>query len=293
MIFAPDGIGKSQPILQMCMEGTREGNYLFNSFFVPKAFKTLYIQTERHKNENLERMKRMKERTKFDPANFVLEPHLQGINIQNEKKDVIAETIDYLSHVIRDTIKNVDLIVIDPIYAICRSSLNTDEGASSINSFSTQLQNAFNCSTLLVHHSNRGIKNDAGNRVGMDMAGSRFLSAHCTGVMQIKKRDKGTSLIVEKSSNQNLETNISLWYDPESGCSVVEENECQKNKGAKLWLFLNNCKKLNKTFDIDDMLSASNFSNGGLYKILSGDLRAKLEIVSISSKGKKLYKFLG
>lgn len=293
MIFAPDGIGKSQVILQMCMEGTRKGNYLFGSFFVPEGFKVIYIQTERHQCENLERMKRMMVRTNFDPQNFILEPRLQGINIQSTKEDVIEGTIDFLRSVLSQTMKYVDLIVIDPIYAICRSSLNTDEGAAAINVFSTRLQNAFDCSTLMVHHSNRGVKTETGSRVGMDMAGSRFLSAHCTGVMQLKKNDKGTTLCVEKSTNQNLETNIKLWYDPETGCSMVEEAETQKGKGAKLMTFLRNTKKLNKTFDIDEMLAVSKLSPSGLYKHLSGDLATQLEVISISSHGKKLYRFLG
>ena len=53
MLFAPDGIGKSQITLQIMMQGTSSNALVFNSFLVPNGFKVLSSKQNDIKTKHL------------------------------------------------------------------------------------------------------------------------------------------------------------------------------------------------------------------------------------------------
>jgi RecA-family ATPase len=294
MIYAPDGAGKSLITLQAAIQGTVDGNRVFGELLVPKAFNTLYVQAERSVDENSERLKRMTSKTPFDLNHFVLTAGIQDVNLRDQKS--FTSGLDRLKWIAEQSMKQVDLVVLDPIYALVRGGLKDDEGASFVTEFSRLLQFHFGCSVLLVHHANRGTRDkDTGGRVGEDMFGSRFLSAHCTGVykLTLNHEKSGTTLENEKSSNLNLEKRIELTYEPETDLSWVQHKDGSITKIDRLYNYMRLCKKLNKAFTFEEMQSNSLLSTSYLRGHLADTRKTELEIVSKGSKGKVLYKYVG
>lgn len=290
MIYAPDGAGKSVITLQTAIQGTISDNMVFGGLHVQSGFKTLYIQAERSIDENLERLKIMRDATKFDSSNFILYAGLQGINLRNETHS--NKAIENIKFIVDQTLKSIDLIVLDPIYAMVRGGLKDDEGAAYVTEFSRLLQAHFGCSILLVHHANRGSRDrETGARIGQDMFGSRFLSAHCTGVynLDLKEDGSGVTLKLEKSSNANLDKLIELDYDPESGLSWMKSRIGNGTKMEQLNTYLNSCK-LNKTqFTFSDIMVNCRVSHAHLRKLLVRYPQNHLKIASKDKYGKKLY----
>jgi len=286
MIYAPDGAGKSLITLQATMQGTVSDSKVFGEFYVKEGFKTLYVQAERSVDENLERMRLMKSKTPFDSKNFVLDTDLQGINLKNDSHADAG--INHIIEVCASSFLIPDLIVLDPIYAMVRGGLKDDEGASYITDFSRRIQKYFGCSIILVHHANRGSRDvETGKRGNEDMFGSRFLSAHCTGVykMTLKEEGMGSVLTREKTSNENLEKKIELWYDPESGLSWVSADKKTISKTDKLFNFLRTCKVQQKTFNFKEMMVESGLSKSGLLKVLGSTLSSTPVLGSVHPSG--------
>ena len=294
MIWAPDGAGKSFVTLQAAIQGTVTDGKVYGDLHVPQGFNTLYLQAERDKDESLERMKRMVNSTPFDAERFTLSTDLQDINLRNEKS--FEKALVRVEEIISGTFKALDLFVIDPIYSMVRGGLKDDEGASYITEFSRLIQKRYGCSILLVHHANRGSRDkESGARIGEDMFGSRFLSAHCTGVYKLNlKADKtGTTLSCEKSSNENLEERIELRYDPETHLSFSVDGDGRLSKTDLLHNYLRTCKANKKTFNFNDMLAVSKVSTSFLRGHLSRHLQNGLKIVGKSKHGTNLYEWTG
>lgn len=211
MIFSDDGNGKSLLTLQMCLQAA-SGFKVFSEFDVPRPIKVLYIGTERPE-EPVERAKMMENVFEIKDENFILED-FSALNLanSNNRADILVRCSDAINQCFGG---HVDLIAIDPIYALMSGQLAGEDGAYLITSLSTLLKSTFKCSILLVHHTNRGGREN-GQRTEGDMYGSRFLSAHCTGTYHLKLKDDGSGSILtnKKDSHSNLEDKIELGFDP-------------------------------------------------------------------------------
>lgn len=294
MIWAPDGVGKSLVSIQAAIQGTVEGGKVFGEYNVPKPFNTLYIQAERHRDESLERIRRMKTNTPFDSKRFVLTTDLQDVNLRNEKS--FLNGLLKVDKIVGETFKTLDLVVIDPIYAMVRGGIKDDEGASYVNEFSKLIQKKYDCSTLLVHHANRGTRDkESGTRMGEDMFGSRFLSAHCSGVYSLTLKDdkSGTTLKLIKTSNENLDDRIELVYEKESQLSFIEGRSGNISKMDLIHNFLRTCKANKKTFTFADLQGSARVSTSFLRGQLGGHLQSGLKIVGKSKYGMNLYEWTG
>src|SRR3990167_9886477 len=225
MLYAADGVGKSALTLQAILESS-SNSYVFGYLKTSRPIKTLWIMAERHPDEIVERLKSMESMLNPNYENFSITTEIQGLNLLNEAAfsnalSIIKKRVDEMG--------GVDLIVVDPIYALVCGGLGKDENDSTVSRFSTSLQNLFNCSVIFVHHSNRGIKDkDTGKRLGEDMYGGRFLSAHFTGVYHITKTTMGTHFKRDKSSHKNLIEEFDLEFDFDTYISTFLDNSMQK-----------------------------------------------------------------
>lgn len=294
MIWAPDGAGKSFVTLQAAIQGTMDNGHVFGELNVPVGFNTFYVMAERHIDESLERMRRMVANTPFDSKKFVISTALQDVNLRNEKS--FLKGLEKAKVIVGQSFKTVDLIVLDPIYAMVRGGLKDDEGASYVTEFSKLLQDYFGCSVLLVHHANRGTRDkETGSRVGEDMFGSRFLSAHCSGVYRLSlNKDKGgTVLECDKTSNENLEKKIELKYDPESHLSWFVKNGGPISKTDRIMNYMRTCKATKKQFTFEDLMAVSDGSRSFVRGLLSGLIFSDLKVVGKSKYHTKLYEYTG
>lgn len=291
MIYAPSGIGKSTVSLQEAVQGTVEGK-VFGEFHVPKPFNTLYLQMERSEDEALERLKTMIEHTPFDHNRFVLDTSFQEFNFKLEKH--VTAALERMGKIIKSTFGHADLVKVDPIYTMIPGGLKDDEGASHIINFSKMIQYKFGSSVSMVHHTNRGIKDqETGERKGADMFGSGLFTWHCTGIYAMNKTKDGTCLTRDKSSQSNMEKKIDLVFNAESQLSYVKNSQNKLSKTDLLTNYLKACKVQDKTFTFDDMIEVSGVSTAYLRGLQGRHLKTELSIVGKSPTGAHLYKYLG
>lgn len=293
MKWAPEGVGKSIISMQEAIQGTVKDNMVFGYFHVPRAFNTLYLQMERPLDENLERLKIMKDHTAFDANRLVLDCSFQEFNFSNPAH--LEKAIIRVGDIVKATFGkgNLDLVKLDPIYPMVAGGLKDDDKAAPIIQFSKLLQLNYGCSVDMTHHSNRGVKDESGERKGKDMFGSGSFAWHCTGIYSMTKTKEGLSMKLEKSSQSNLERHIDLKYDPQSHLSYVKNAQNKINKTDILMNYLRSCKSQDKTFTFEDMELISGVSTGYLRGLCSGQLKSQLEIVDKSPTGAHLYKFNG
>lgn len=293
MIYAPDGIGKSTVALQICMQSTIDNARVFGEFHVPRALRILDLQMERDPDETLERLKTMSASTGFNPDNFVLSAWLQGLDIV-DKADY-REALARVQTLLDFSFALPDIVFIDPINALVGNDMISNKDIAPIRNFSSELQRKYGCTILCVHHANRGQRDESGKRQHQDMFGSRFLSAHFTGIYNLKPLpdDEGTVLTLEKSSQKNLEKKIELAFDIQSHLSWIRYPSGQVSKKDKLYAFFRACKSTKKTFTIDEMMSVSGMSHGTLRNILYDIQKDTLKTVGKTNTGKNLYEYTG
>lgn len=292
MKFAPEGVGKSLISLQEAVQGTVKNNKVFGEFLVPEAFNTLYLQMERPEDESLERLKVMLNHTPFDPNRFVLDTSFQEFNFKNDSHS--REALNRVKKIVSQTFGTLDLVKIDPIYAMIPGGLNDDEGASHIIQFSKMLQYTFGCSVDMIHHMNRGIKDkETGDRIGRDMQGSGTFLWHCSGVYSIRKTKDGVNWKLEKSNQSNMDKEVDLIYDPESQLSFVKNAQGKLSKTDLLMSFLRTCKLKDKTFTFAEIQDCTGVSTSFLRVLYGGHLKSELSIVGKSHTGAHLYKYIG
>jgi len=292
MIFAPDGVGKSTVALQMMMQSTVDGARVFGEFHVPKALRILNLQMERDEDETLERLKTMLGRTGFNPDNFVNTTALQGLDISD--KDDFNKALDIIDYILDETFCLPDIINIDPVYALVGNDMISNRDIAPLANLSRTLQNKYGCTIHMVHHANRGVRDkETGKRGNEDMFGSRFLSAHFTGIYKLEasQGDKGTILTLDKASQKNLEKRIELAFDTESQLSWFKYPSGLVSKKDKLYAFLRACKNSDKSFNYDELMEASGMSQGTLRNMSSLQLKNELVFVGKSNDGKNLYKY--
>lgn len=292
MIFAPDGVGKSTVALQMMMQSTVDNARVFGEFHVPRALRILNLQGERDESENLERLKTMLGRTGFNPDNFVNTTALQGLDIC-QKSDYL-KALKIIDYILKETFLLPDIINIDPAYAILGNDMISNKDIAPLANFSRTLQNLYGCTIHIVHHANRGARDKTGKRGNEDMFGSRFLSAHFTGIYKLEKSgsdDSGTTMTLDKASQKNLEKKIELAFDVESQLSWYKYPSGLVSKKDKLYAFFKAQKAQDKAFTYDDMMVASSMSQGTLRNMSSLHDKNELVLVGKSTEGKNLYKY--
>ena len=178
MLFADSGVGKSVIALNAMLQAC-SGEKVFGHLEVQKSAPVIYwILGERSKHEPLSRMKRMGSQFNIMHHNFILDHKMKGLDFLKvedqtkalEKMAQVYQTIPF------------DIVVFDPIYAMVTGGLSEDKSATMFTRFSTLVQESFNCSNILIHHTNRGSRDEkTGVRKGADMYGSRWLDAHIDG----------------------------------------------------------------------------------------------------------------
>ena len=80
MITSKPGIGKSILALQAAVE-LSSGLPVFGYFQVPRPFKVLYVQCERHESEIIERLKTIKQTININENNLVITNAYQRLNL--------------------------------------------------------------------------------------------------------------------------------------------------------------------------------------------------------------------
>ena len=265
LLYAADGIGKSVLTLQLVIEAA-SGNPVFGVLKTSRQLRTLWVMAERHPIEIFERIKEMEKVVPLSPLEFGITTELQGFNLLNESYftkaiSIIEARAKILSH--------IDLVVVDPIYALVAGGLSRDENDSCVTRFSTTLQNKFGCSCIFIHHSNRGVRSqeNPAERVGQDMYGGRFLSAHFTGIYHITKTSDGTHFAREKSSHRNLIESFDLTYDHETYVSTLTDDSMPKRD--RILIELRRLKTSGKWIELDALAGISHVSTQYLYKLFS------------------------
>ena len=292
LLYADDGVGKSVLTLQACMQATFESSKVFGEFNVPQSNNVLYFQMERHPDESFERMRHLVDIVPFNKDRFALSVSLQGVDLQNENAKsgalaTVASTINEIGFV-------PNIVAFDPIYAMTRDGLETAVACNSITSFFRVIQLVYNCTILATSHTNRGIRNDKGTRIGKDMYGNRFLSAFFTGSYHIEAKPDGlgSDWKLDKNSQRNLEKKFELMYDASNYQSLFLMDG-KVSKKDKLENYLKSRKLQDLEFSFEDMLKNSELSDSTLRGYLAGHLKKSVLTSSKLSKGKILYKYAG
>lgn len=286
MVYADDGIGKSTLLLQAVCQASC-GENVFSGLVVTRPLRVLWIMAERHPDEIMERLRHMSKSTNINYQNIFIDSKLQGTNLLKESSRERAITrLDEIAK----TFGAFDIMVIDPIYAMVEGGMTDDVSVSSITRFSTFIQNRYNCSDIMVHHTNRGGRNTDGQRTSGDMYGSRFLSAHFTGMYHIKKTVDGTTLYLQKNSHSNLLSKIPLEFDPETYLSSM--NETDLTKLDTVLNYLRSCRNGSKQFTFKDIQSNCDVSTQYLYKVFSRDYKTAIKWTGKYLHRMKLYTVL-
>jgi len=298
LLYADDGVGKSVLCLQAAMQMTVGDSKLFNEYHIPEPRNVIYFQMERYVDESFERIKHMRTMIPYDSNRLIITTAIQGCDLQDKqsKQDTVRETVEILNHYKEHAGFKPDVIIFDPIYSMVADDLSTAPACNAITGFFRKIQTITESSIIATSHTNRGVRDkDSGyKRVGKDMYGNRFLSAFFTGSYQVTGKDEdgsGTCWKLNKNSQRNMDKKFSLNYDPATYCSWIDSNG-NMTKREKLDSYLMSCKKLNKEFSFEEMKSNSELSDSALRGHLSGYLKGKLDIVSKSSRGKILYRYL-
>jgi len=285
MVYADDGVGKSIIVLQAALQASA-GVPVFGGLEVPSPLNIIYIVAERGIREPVRRLKTMIENTGFNKHRLMLDSSLIGINLQNEAE--LERAYEHILEVSRyfDDKGGTQLVVIDPVYALCAGELTTDTGAGMVTNFTRKIQSALSCAVIIVHHTNRGGRDLSGRRKKGDMYGSRFLSAHTTGHFQIEKNadGSGVTLVRGKNSHENMLEKIVLRYDKETCLSYMEKPELSKSD--LIAAYFRSCKAAEKKFTFNELESAlRGVSTQYLRRVISRHLKNS-ELKVYKSNGK-------
>lgn len=290
MLYADDGVGKSVLTLQACMQATSSDNKVFGEFAVPEPCNVLYFQMERHPDESFERMQHLVHAFPFDRKRFALSVALQGTNLQD--RDSKVQAISMIPAIINEIGFTPHIVAFDPIYTLSQDGLETANACNAITSFFRIIQLYLNCSIIATSHTNRGVRDLEGHRVGKDMYGNRFLSAFFTGSYHIEAKQDGLGSIwkLQKNSQKNLEKKIELMYDG-SNYSSTYLSDNKMTKKERLDNFIKLCKSNNKEFSFDDLKRESDLSDSTIRAYLTVYLKNGVSVSSKLSRGKVLYKY--
>lgn len=285
MYFADDGLGKSVLSMQVAVQASA-GSPVFGGLAVPSPLNVVYVVAERTMHEPLERIRFMSANTPVKYENLAVYTGLQGFNMLKEEHHTKA--LECLREVI-GTLNGgkVDVVVLDPVYALCSGELKSDEATSMITSFTRKIQLTFGCAIILVHHTNRGGRNSEGERTDGDMYGNRFLSAHLTGRYHLKKNHEGVTMTAGKDSHDNLIDKVQLRFDRETFLSYLADEGFTSND--KVMVYINS--KKGQTFTFNEISRVINgVCNRSLRYALNAQVKKGVLTVSKSNGKATLYK---
>lgn len=256
MLYATDGIGKSLIGIQAALE-LASGLPVFKSFHVGRPQKVIYCQAERSIKEPTKRIKTMiqdpdfAEKIKF--GNFTLSTEFQGRDLSKESE------ADQLMQILKghaEIMGGVDIVFFDPLYALIRGDLNSNEAINKVFNFFRRVGNELGCSIFFLHHENRGQREQgATERTGQDYYGSKFISGLCTGVWHMKKPKEEsfiTTITNEKDSESCLVPSFKLTYDPEFNTVRADVSSSSKAKDILTQAFLSLAKETARKFSQEE-----------------------------------------
>lgn len=262
MIYATDGIGKSLIGVQAAME-LASGLPVFKTFHSSRPYKILYVMAERSIKEPMKRIKRMLTdndyKGKIKPENILITTTFQGKDLS--RPDMTPLLLAHIKE-LGNTIGGIDIVFFDPLYALVRGDLKSDEAINSVFNFFRTLGSETGASICFVHHENRGQRNEgATERTGQDFYGNKFISGLCTAVWHMvrvgKPEDMRTKLVNEKDTESALASSIALEFDPVLGSVKANVSHNAKAKEAMIDAFLKKCFQEKRNFDGDEFSDAT------------------------------------
>lgn len=283
-LFADDGLGKSTVLLNAMVEASA-GLNVFKGLSCPRPLNIIWNCAERPLDEPFERIKLMEESVKPNLNNMIFDKEVQSMDLMS--KQGIAEFMLRLTD-LETFFENgkVDIVVIDPIYAITGGDLSAPKDVHIINHLIRTIQNRFGCAVIYTHHTNRGSRADTGKRVEGDMYGNRFLSANLTGQFHLKKTDDGVDLNCTKNTYGNLLSHIPLIYDEMTQTLSISKDNEDYNKRDKILFFLRKKYAEKREFVLREISNQLKVSDAYIRKTISPMLRTG-HVVNRSMKGVK------
>lgn len=292
MIYATDGIGKSLIGVQAASE-LASGLPVFGVFPSSRAFKVVYVMAERSIKEPAKRIKRMLTdagfKDRFIAENLLITTTFQGKDLSRpETAGILLEHIKQLG----DEIGGIDLVFFDPLYALVRGDLKSDEAISSVFNFFRTLSTDTGASIFFIHHENRGNRNEEGKRAGQDYYGNKFISGLCTAVWHMvkvgEKDEFKTALINEKDTESALPARVTLHFNPEVGTVKADIDHNPSARDTLIESFLKKAAKEKLEFTSDDFIAHTRLTIHPVsVRRLMGKLKQNGLIKNISSKGHK------
>ena len=275
IIAADSGTGKSVISLQAALQLSC-GVPLFGALEVKRPYRCYYIQKERPKEEIGERIEFMQKVIKWNPENFILDDQLQSFNLAREStwETIISRIANFFP----------DIIFIDPIYA-GTPGLSKDEVASAFTTFLTMLEQRTGATVWLNHHTPKDTYDRDGGKIEKSdpIYGSTWIKAHVTAAYHMTKESDGVMLTKKKDSHLNLLKSISFEFDPETFISHAKGE--WGNGNDKILMFLNRLEKLNKPFNIDEIIASTDLSRSQVMRYFAtGPFRNRIRNVSPSGK---------
>jgi RecA-family ATPase len=221
--------------------------------------------------------------------NMVFDKEIQGMDLM--KKEGVSDFLLRLAE-LESCFENmkVDIVVIDPIYAITGGDLSDPKDVHIINHLIRTIQNRFECAVVYTHHTNRGSRHE-GKRVDGDMYGNRFLSANVTGQYHLKKTDDGVELNCKKNTYGNLLKNIPLIYDEMTQTLSISHDSEDFNKRDNIVLFLRKKHAEGKSFELREIANLIKVSDAYIRKTISPFLKTG-HIINKFGKGAKAKYFV-
>jgi RecA-family ATPase len=284
-IYAGDGEGKSSALLNAVVEAS-SGLNVFKGLPCPKPLNIIWHCAERPLDEPFERIKLMETAVKPNLDNLIFDKEIQGMDLTS--KEGFNQFFLRMTELVT-TFKNckVDVVVIDPIYAITGGDLSSQKDTHTINNIIRTIQNRFNCAVIYTHHTNRGGRHE-GKRTEGDMYGSRFLSANVTGAYHLKKTDDGVELLCKKNTYGNLLSHIPLVFDEMSQTLSISKESEDFNKRDNILLFLRKKHSEKKEFFLREIANQLKVSDAYIRKTLSPFLKTGhiLNKAGVGSKAK-------
>ena len=289
MVYADPGVGKS--VISLCMALQASAGIPVFGFFMPvRPLKIYYALTERGIEEPLERLQLMSKALKINYDNIFFDEGTIGINVLDlsEERELIRRIETYCS--------KPDIIIFDPIYSMVRGGLSDPKDATLFAQFSARVQNHFKCVNWFNHHT---VKNTSDFVEGRyipkydPFMGSQLLKAHITGMYHLTQLDNRPRFSCKKDSHGLLLKQFSLDFDIENYMLSMKVSSSDITSKDKANIFLNNCKKSNKSFTFEEFYAAIQPSSLRYTQKIIGVTIEEGVIFNVSSKfSKALYKIV-
>ena len=247
MTYASSGVGKSTICLCACLQASA-GVPVFGCFKVPRPLKIYYVLGERDVTEPAERMQLMKKVININYNNIIIDEEAIGRNMLEKSSEI------WMIRRIKEAMPDVDLIVFDPIYSLASGGLSSPEKATAFAQFSSRVQRG--CNKCSIWHNNHTVKSlyeiiEGSKQAKTDpYMGSELLKAHVNVMYHIQQKDDLVQFDKKKDSHNNAQSHIKLRFDIESYTLEAISKE-STTVNDRLNLFLDQCKRDNKTFTFD------------------------------------------